>query len=193
MKNKLLLVLVFLVGSTTFSLAQSYIIDNEPSSLSVLGTSTLHDWKISADTIIGAAKLKLTERKLKDITSLTISIPITSMHSGLGPLDKHMRVAMTANGANTVDFKLVEVSKITPNSIGGYTIQATGELTIIKTVKKTRMQATLELNKDGSIRFFGETMIDMTDYSVEPPQAEMGTIKTEKDVKIVFDVIMNKK
>ena len=186
------LVIAFLIGNSSLILAQSYKIVNESSTLSVLGTSTLHDWKINADTIIGEATLIMDGKELKDISTLTINIPITSMHSGLAPMDVHMRTAMTANKSNAVEFKLNEIKSLTPNTIEGYTVQADGEVTIITNKKSVGIQATLEFRKNGEIRFFGETMLDMTDYEVELPQAEMGSIKSEKDVKIVFDVVFSK-
>ncbi len=189
MKKSIFLSISILLVSSTFLIAQSFVVNNEASTLSVIGTSTLHDWKIKAETLKGSAELDMSNNKLKDITLLTLQVPVADMHSGLDPMDVHMRTAMTTNESNTVDFKLLKVTDISPNTIGGYTIQADGEITIIGNVKAVSLQTTMALEENGSIRFFGETMIDMTDYGVELPQAEMGSIKAEKDVKIVFDII----
>jgi polyisoprenoid-binding protein YceI len=191
MKKIKFLVFAFLVSSASSAIAQSYSLDMKSSSLSVIGTSTLHDWKLKADSISGKAKLTFSENKLDNITSLSIHVLVASLQSGLDPLDIHMRKALSSNDAIYVDYQLTKTTKITPNTIG-YTIQAEGDITIIKNVKQSRMQATMELRKNGDIRFFGETMIDMTDYSVELPQAEMGSIKSEKDVKVIFDVVFTK-
>lgn len=179
--------------STGTLMAQSYEVNNEASNLSVLGTSTLHDWKINADTIEGSAELVKKGETLTDIKSLKLNVPIVSMHSGLDAMDDHMRTAMTANNSSSVMFTLTKVNKITPNSINGYTIQAEGDLTIIGNTQPVRLQVTLAKKEDGSCRFFGETMLNMMDYKVAPPTAEMGSIKTEKDVKVVFDVAFKKK
>ena len=192
MKSFIPLLITFLIASSSISFAQSYKIENEPSTLSVIGTSTLHDWKIKAEAISGSAELVMADKKLKDITSLLMHVNVADMHSGLDPMDAHMRSAMTANESSTVDYKLLKVTNISPNTIDGYTIQAEGEITIIGNKKEVTLQATMEMKDDGTIRFFGETMLDMTEYSVELPQAEMGSIKAEKDVKIVFDVILSK-
>lgn len=192
MKNLRFFLVAFLVGTTSFALAQSYSVVNESSTLSILGTSTLHDWKLNADTINGDAEISILDKKLKGIKSLNINVPVASMHSGLDPLDKHMRMALTANEATSIDFKITAVTNISSNTIGGYTIQATGDVTIINNIQEVRLQATMEFQENGNIRFFGETMIDMTDYEVELPQAEMGSIKSEKDVKIIFDVVLKK-
>ena len=130
-------------------MAQSYEVNNEASSLSVLGTSTLHDWKINADTIEGSAELVKKGETLTGIKSLELYVPVVSMHSGLDAMDDHMRTAMTANGASTVKFKLTKVIKITPNTIGGYTILAEGDLDIIGNTKPVRLQVTLDKKEDG--------------------------------------------
>lgn len=192
MKTSKFFLIAFLVFSTSLTNAQSYSLENESSTLSVIGTSTLHDWKIKADTIGGGAVLVMDEEGLKGITSLNIIVLISSMHSGLDPMDVHMRKALTANQSNSIEFQLTKTNKLTLNTIGGYTVQAEGKISIIKNVKVVNIQATMEPIENGAIRFFGETMIDMTDYSVELPQAEMGSIIAEKDVKIVFDVVFKK-
>lgn len=194
MKKLLLFFISAIIVSTGSLMAQSYEVNNESSSLAVLGTSTLHDWKINAETIEGSALLVKKGESLADIKSLELNVPIATMHSGLDAMDNHMRTAMTANDENSVKFALTKVTKITPNTIGGYTIQAEGDLTIIGNSKPIRLQVTLDDKKeDGSCRFFGETMLNMMDYNVSPPTAEMGSIKTEKDVKVVFDVVFKQK
>jgi len=191
--KKISYIFLSLLLATTFSLqAQSFKLDNEASTLSVFGASTLHDWKLSADDLKGNAVFKMKGNKIEEISSLSIEVPVAPMKSGLEALDKHMRTAMTANNSSVVTFIMKEVTKLTPNTIDGYTVQANGNLTIIKNKKPVSLQATIEIKKDGSIRIYGETNINMTDYEVEPPQAEMGSIKTEDEVKVVFDVIFIK-
>lgn len=192
MKRITFLTIAFLIGISSFAIAQPYSVDNKESTLSVLGTSTLHDWKLNAETIKGDAEISIVDTKLKNIKSFNISVPVASLYSGLDPLDNHMRIALTANEATSIEFKIIETTNISANTIGGYTIQASGEVSIINNKKEVRLQATMEFQKNGNIRFFGETMIDMTDYEVELPQAEMGSIKSEKDVKIIFDVVLSK-
>ncbi len=192
MKTTIPFLIIFLVASSSILMAQKYTVDSEQSTLSVIGTSTLHDWKIKAETLKGRTEIVMTNNKLKDITSLTLQVPVADMHSGLNPMDVHMRTAMTTSENNTVTFNLLKVTNISANTIGGYTIQADGELSIIGNVKVVSLQATVQFNSNGSIRFLGKTMIDMTKYDVELPQAEMGSIKSEKDVKIVFDVVFKK-
>ncbi len=191
--KKISYIFLSLLLATTFTLqAQSFKLDNEASTLSVFGTSTLHDWKLSADDLKGDAVFKMKGNKIEEISSLSFEVPVAPMESGLEALDKHMRTAMTANNSSVVTFIMNEVTKLTPNTIDGYTVQANGNLTIIKNKKPVSLQATIEIKKDGAIRIYGETKISMTDYEVEPPQAEMGSIKTEDEVKVVFDVVFVK-
>jgi len=192
MKKIKFLILTVLIGSSFFVRAQSFKIDNEGSTLSVFGTSTLHDWKLNAETVEGSAVFKMKGKTINEITSLSIEVPVAQMKSGLDAIDSHMRTAMTANNSSVVTFIMKEVTKLSPNSIGGYTVQADGNIMIIKNAKPVSLQATIEIKDNGNIRIFGETHVNMTDYEVEPPQAEMGSIKTEDEVQVVFDVIFVK-
>ena len=184
------LISAILIG-TIPSKAQSYKAANETSTLSVLGTSTLHDWKINAEKIEGSASIEMSDKTLSNIAHLELIVPVADMHSGLDAMDNHMHTALSINNSNSIKFKLVKTNKISPNSIGGYTIQADGELTIANNTKPVQLQATMEI-KNNIIRFFGETLLEMTTFGVSPPSAEMGSIQTENGVKIVFDVTFNK-
>ncbi len=192
MKRVKFIAIVFFMASSVLMNAQSYTIDNTQSSLAVHGTSTLHDWKLNAKTVKGMATLEVKGKELKGIKSLSIEVPVATMNSGLEALDTHMETAMTANNASVVTFILTEVTSLTANSIGSYAVQADGKISIIKNSKPVALQATIEIKENGAIRIFGETQISMTDYQVEPPQAEMGSIKTEDEVKVVFDVVFVK-
>ncbi len=192
MKNIIFLILALVFGTSINSSAQKFNIDNEASSLAIFGTSTLHDWKLNAEKIIGDAEFEISGKELKSIKALSIEVPVEPMKSGLDAIDSHMRTAMTANNSSVVTFILKEVTMLAQNTIGGYTVQANGNITIIKNTKPVALQSTIEMKDDGSIRIFGETHISMTDYGVAPPQAEMGSIKTEDEVKVVFDVVFVK-
>jgi len=192
MKNIIFFTLALILGISINSSAQKFKIDNEASSLTILGTSTLHDWKLDAEKIIGNAEFEIAGKELTSIKSLSIEVPVEPMKSGLDAIDSHMQTAMTANNSSVVTFILKEVILLAPNTIGGYTVQANGNITIIKNAKPVSLQATIEMKDDGSIRIFGETHISMTEYEVEPPQAEMGSIKTEDEVKVIFDVVFVK-
>ncbi len=192
MNKSFVLILIFCLATGLSALAQNYSISNDESKLSVFGSSTLHDWKLNAGKIIGHAQFDFDGKELKNIKSLNIEIPVAHLSSGLDALDNHMQKAMTANNATVVTFILSKVTSLTSNSIGGYTVQADGKISIIKNTNPVSLQGTIQLNDDGSIRIFGETEMSMTDYEVEPPQAEMGSIQTENNVKVVFDVVFKK-
>ncbi len=192
MKKITFFILALVFGISITSSAQRFKVDNKTSSLSVFGTSTLHDWKLNAEKIMGDAEFEITGAQLKSIKTLSIEVPVESMKSGLDAIDSHMQTTMTDNNSSVVTFILKEVTKLAPNTIAGYTVQADGTITIIKNARTVSLQATIEMKEDGGIRIFGETHISMTDYEVEPPQAEMGSIKTEDEVKVVFDVVFVK-
>lgn len=192
MKNLTFLLFVLFIGSSYNTQGQSHKLKDESSTLSVYGTSTLHDWKLNADSISGSANFDMNAKEIKEISAFRLVVPVAPMHSGLDALDKHMRTAMMENNSTVVTFILSKINSLEKNTIGGYTVQADGVITIIKNPKPVTLQATIEMLPDGDIRIFGETMLSMTDFSVEPPQAEMGTIKTENGVIVVFDVVMVK-
>lgn len=86
--------------------------------------------------------------------------------------------------------KLVSVTKITEISAGNFTVETQGDLTISGVTKRINQTFAVKIVGKKAI-VSGKTKIDMTTYSVKPPTALMGTIKTGKDVTVDFKVTYN--
>jgi polyisoprenoid-binding protein YceI len=75
------------------------------------------------------------------------------------------------------------------NSKGGsFNLNASGYLTIAGVTQSLQLYVEGWLGGDGSITFKGSKKFKMSDFSIKPPTALMGTLTTGDEVEIVFQV-----
>ncbi len=170
--------------------SQTYVLNNSSSELEVQGTSSLHDWEITAEEQSGDAQIENSEDFT--IKTLSFSVKAESLKSGKSGMDKNTYKALNTNKYKTIDFNLTSVSKIEKISENSFKATVKGDLTI--SGSKQSISLTLNLKLDGSkLLVEGEKPLKMTDFGIEPPKALLGTIKTGDAIKIIFKSIYNKK
>lgn len=99
-----------------------------------------------------------------------------------------MMKALKAKDNMTMTYALTKVTSITPKA-GAYNLETEGKLTIAGITKTVNMSVTATVN-GGQITFKGTKKLKMTDFNVEPPVMFLGTLKTDDNVTITFDVTL---
>ena len=169
---------------------------NEETTMSVSGTSTLHDWTSEVDTIIGFVEVgeKLLKKgKVKNgdvIPSVNIVIPVKAIVSPRGAtMDKKTYAALKSEEHPEIKFSLMD-SKIT--SVDGSTFQlgATGDLTIAGVTKNVSFPVEGKIISEEKLGFSGEYKLNMVEYDMDPPSAMFGQIETGEEVTIKFELIV---
>ncbi|WP_242203590.1 YceI family protein [Aestuariivivens insulae] len=173
-----------LFSSLCFS--QAFKIDTGKSSLTVYGTSSLHDWHIVTQSFNGA--LSFTNLEGCEIEQLQVEIPVETLKSGKKSMDKNTYKALNTNTYPKVSFKLTKVDEV--KSLGGnkYEVKAYGDLTIAGTKKNIPLKLEVQIN-GSTVKLVGEKDIKMTDFNVDPPTALFGTITTGDALTIKFESI----
>lgn len=159
---------------------------NKASSLTVLGTSSLHDWEIDAEEQSG--KIVFKDLEAGEIAQLQVAIEAESLKSGKSGMDKNTYKALKTDKYKSISFVLAEVTQTTRKGDGNYALSVRGDLTVAGVKKRIPLQFSLKV--DGAkIKLTGEKSFKMTDFGVEPPTALLGTITTGDDVTIKFTSI----
>ena len=166
-------------------IAQNYSVDNQKSSLKILGTSSLHDWVITAEKQKG--NIQILETENFTLEDLKISFDVEALKSGKSGMDKNTQKALNYSDYKTIDFNLNKVKSITKTATG-YDVIVVGELSISGTKKLIDLMFNLK-KENGTIKLIGEKKLKMTTFNIEPPKALLGTIKTGDDITIQFNTI----
>lgn len=166
--------------------AQQFNLINKESSLTVLGTSSLHDWHITAEQQSG--KIIFKNLETGNIDKCTVDIVVESLKSGKSSMDKNTYKALKSSTYKTISFQLIEVKETLSKGNGKFTAKADGDLTISGVKKRIPLEFTLNI-EGNKITLTGEKKIKMTDFKIDPPKALLGTITTGNDITIKFSTI----
>lgn len=186
--GKKILVAFLLVSGVL--VAQESKVNIKESKLTILGTSNVHDWHVNAEVMSGKAVFVSEGNTLKEVKSLNFVLGSEGLKSGKSGMDKNTYKALKTGTYKNIEFKLINVTKVTKKSEGVFTVETQGNLTICGVTKKVNQVFTVKVNGEKYV-LSGKQTIDMTTYNVEPPTALMGTIKTGKEVTADFNVTYN--
>lgn len=153
------------------------------STMVIKGTSNLHDWESKVQQISGQVTTKTNGNTLESLTSVTITIPVSSIKSGKSIMD-----SKTYDALNNEKFPSITFIAGTGSIQAGNVISTSGKLTVAGVTRDVTLKVTYSVAADGQLKVKGSTKFKMTDFKVNPPTALLGTLKTGNEVEIVFDV-----
>ncbi|MFC2124464.1 YceI family protein [Bacteroidota bacterium] len=191
------LLLVILLAPCSFSQI-SYKISDE-STMTITGTSTIHDWTSKVNKILGDAILDQNVVEKKNLkagifaSSVKIEFPVLSIESQRGPtMDNKTYNALKSEEHPNILFRLdkSEVKSLTNKSTKEFVVTAAGDLTIAGITKKITLDMNCQKLENNRFSCKGSYPINMTEYEVVPPTAMFGQIKTGEEVTIDFELIL---
>jgi polyisoprenoid-binding protein YceI len=175
----LLIPVTFLLNVVPLVAQNTYKLDSSPEFV-VAGTSSIHDWTMESKEGSGKAVLILEDGALKKINSLVVEMPVKSLKSGKGQMDKNAYEALKENKHPIILFELTNVKEITKQHI-----IANGKLSIAGTTRPVTLKVDYKVT-DNTIQFTGKQEITFTEYEMSPPTAVFGTIKTGDKLELSF-------
>jgi len=191
-KNLALLSTLILAASlTTISNAVSAqtVFQSNTVEIRLTGTSSLHDWEMK--TVLGSSEATFVvdaSGKITAISTLSFTLPATSLKSESKAMDKNTYKALDTKKNPNISFVLTSAT-VVANGGNNYQLNCIGRLTIAGTVKETELLAIGKYNPaDKSFTISGVKKMKMTDYNVKPPTVMLGAIKTGNDIAISYNL-----
>ncbi len=155
-----------------------------PSSVKILGTSTLHDWESIVEKT--DATIVFENRAKAKIETLNVDVDVFSIKSGKKTMDRLTYKALKAEEYPKIFFVFKE-AKIISQDEEFIKLELNGDLTIAGVTKNVNVLT--KVNKKGkSVYLTGSHKLKMTSYGVKPPRALLGTIKTGDEITINFSL-----
>lgn len=157
-----------------FAICQEFYTLATESTLTINGTSTVHDWTVAANKMTGT--LTATEGTPKEIS---FEVNVADIQSERGPtMDKKMHAALKKEEHPKVSFALKEVKG---------TSTLVGTLTIAGIEKEVEIDS--EISVGNEVRIQGEKKIILQDFDMDPPTAMFGQIVVGDEVTVKFDLL----
>lgn len=174
---KILYTLLFIICGSVALAQDSYTLSDQ-SSLTIDGSSTIHDWTVTANTMSGSIKVEGTTPK-----EILFEVAVDNIKSERGPtMDNKMHAALKKEEHPKVIFNLSEIKN---QSV------LMGTLTIAGQEKMVEIPVKMS-SSEGNLYFAGEQKITLQDYGIEPPTAMFGQIIVGDDVTVKFDLVFSK-
>ncbi|MRI00527.1 hypothetical protein GH721_08255 [Kriegella sp. EG-1] len=176
MKN-IFFTFLFIISMVSGFAQDSYILSND-SKLSIEGTSTVHDWEVTANTLKGALS---TDSKL--LKSVTFEVAVADIKSERGAtMDKKMHAALQKETHPQVIFDLKELKN---------------ESTLVGTLEIAGKSQEVEISSNlitvgENLKISGEYGLKLEDYQIEPPTAMFGQVVVGPEVTVKFNLIFTK-
>ena len=173
-----------------FIVAQStYKISNTGADLIKLsGTSTLHDWTMSARSVNGQGMFIISNNIISSITTLDFVLPVENLKSNEKAMDHNAWKSLKYKRFPNIIYKLKK-SQIKPSANNQQPILTEGDITIAGVTKEVSIEVMCKVNIDKTIYCKGSKKLNMTDFQVEPPSFLMGAMRTGNEIELQFDLI----
>ncbi|AFD08219.1 hypothetical protein Solca_3208 [Solitalea canadensis DSM 3403] len=192
MKRKMkILIGICLLSLPLMTSAQQKISASE-SKVMVKGTSTLHDWRCKVEQLSGELQAEKSGTTLKSIKAMQMQMVVKSMKSLKedgkyydSGMDKNVYKSLNADKYPQIVFNLKKVNSISTTG----DVNAIAQVTIAGVAKDIVVTGNAKVLGNGAVKITGKKEMKMTDFSITPPKAMLGAIKTGDDISIEFDVV----
>jgi len=156
--------------------------------ISIKGTSSLHDWEITSDKgKVDAVFVMGSNLKMTGLSGLHFTVKSESLKSGNNMMDGKTYKALKTNAFDSISFNLKSAT-IVQQEANSYQLKCLGNLTIAGVTRETELLAACKLNGDKTFTCSGAKKLKMTDFNVKPPVALMGTIKTGDEISVGYNM-----
>ena len=176
----LITITAFAPADSTCKLIQNYTV-------SIHGTSNLHNWDENVGEVSGDGVINRNSDGSYDLASVAIKINVHSIKSTEGSgMDNNTYKALKADTYPEITFTLSAPLNSIQTSASAKPVLAKGNLTIAGVTKAITMVVNVSMPVLGELSFEGSQKIMMTDYNVKPPTALLGTIRAGDEITLNY-------
>jgi len=181
------LICAWTAAEDTYTLANGYTV-------TIHGTSNLHDWNETVGTVSGAGMVSSNSDGSFNLNSLSIVMEVHSIKSTEGSaMNNNTYKALKADADPEITLKLSNPINSIQAKKGEAAVSAKATLTIAGVTKTIDILVKASMPEQGKLVFEGSQAIKMTDYGINPPTALFGTLKTGNEITISFKTTFSQK
>ncbi|WP_337968629.1 YceI family protein [uncultured Flavobacterium sp.] len=181
--KSILLTVIFITLSFQTNAQRNYSMVK--STFEVAGTSNVHDWVMKSTEGNGSANLTVTDSKLIDINSLTITLLAESIKSSKGSMDD-----VAYETLDTKTYKNIKYVLKSANKVNEATWNLTGTYTIAGISREYKTLVNVAAG-NGTFILKGSNQITFADFGMSPPTAALGVVRAGKELTVMFNITLN--
>jgi polyisoprenoid-binding protein YceI len=184
-----LLTAIVLLTAIQISNAQSLYkaVNSKEGYVKVLGSSNVHDWTMTSNTIDSQGDFKFDGDQLKGLSSFSFSVEARSLKSEHASMDDRTYKTIKADQFPKISFKLTS-AVVSPVQKGRFLIKAKGDLTIAGATQSIVLDVTANVNADNTITCTGAQKLQLREYKIDPPSFMLGAMKVANDLTIQYNI-----
>lgn len=166
-----------------------YKVHSNSSKLIITGTSSLHDWEMEATDFNAETLIKLNDNAVSEINRIEFKSPVSGLKSGKRIMDSKTLEALKEKKFPEIKFSLGNTGEV---NFAGEKANLTGLLTIAGKTKEVKLAVNFDVQNNQRFLVSGNVPLKMSDFGVEPPTALMGTVKTDDELVVSFNLEFQK-
>lgn len=182
---------LFYAGTPAHAQGQQKLEYDQDSRVWVEGTSTIHDWSCEAPAVSGSLTIPAdSDRPLTNVQRTQLIVPVEQLDCGKDKMNRKLREAFKMDDHPEISFEArqISVGDVSVGSGPALPLVAIGELTMAGTTRTVEVTAEGYEEAGNRLKFTGQHELDMSDYGMNPPTALLGTIRTDENVVVHFEV-----
>ena len=175
----------------------SYVDANllEASSMTIIGSSTLHDWEVEATDF--SVQFRVPEYWFEsqkrwsgsDVAGLKVTVPVEELDGGKNKMNRDLKDALNFPEYQTIEFTWEKIS-FSGDIDTGRRAEVEGLVTIAGETKMISFNADISLNEWSQIVAKGSVRLNMEEFGIKPPTAFLGVIRTDEIVNLSFELFL---
>lgn len=186
---KILLTGILLTFYASYVFPQSRLVLQPGSTVTVSGTSNVHDWKMTSTSALSVAEFKILPNGTPEsIQSLSFKLQKKSLKSDKSGLDKRALEALKASQNPEISFQTTSSAEFRQNG-EKLIVSSQGRLSIAGVTKVVDITAECTNGSGNTFVCTGEKKMKMTDFNVTPPTMMLGALKTADEITISYSII----
>lgn len=179
---------VFLCTQAIASAQSPFHSDKTASKITILGTSTIHDWEIEVTNFNCNAAITIGENSTIYVSGVNVTCEVKNIESDNRIMTGKTYKALDGDKHPQITFKSTETATLASGSEGSIK----GKLTIAGQTKDVNLPFKLAAENGSKVKIDGKVPLKMSDFKIDPPTAMMGALKTGDDIAIEYDITLNK-
>lgn len=158
----------------------------DESTISVRGTSTLHDWEMVSETVSSQVVFTMADQQMQGLESVSLTLQANTLESDENRLNRLAHETMDVENNPQITFQASSGNVVADGN--SYTVTATGELTIAGVTREVTVEASC-IEQGNQLVCTGTEEMKMTDFDMDPPRLFLGTLRTHDDVTVEFNMV----